>query len=61
MINKIINYSGVLRITNEKTLNMWKQTGKYDELINQGFIYNSGCGRFRESKCECCKCKKHGK
>lgn len=49
---------GTLRITNPKTLDMWKKTGKYQELINNGWIYADGCGRFRSEKCNCSKCRK---
>lgn len=31
--------SGTLRITNPKTLERWKQTGKYQELVDQGYTY----------------------
>jgi hypothetical protein len=50
------NFTGVLKITNQKTLEMWKKTGKYKKLIDSGLIYNIGCGRFRDKKCTCCKC-----
>ena len=60
MIDKIEYNSGVIRITNERTLEMWKKTGRYDEMISRGLVFNRGCGRFREFKCECSKCKKYG-
>lgn len=50
--------SGTLRITNPKTLEKWKETGKYQELINQGYIYANGCGRFRKEVCTCSKCRR---
>ena len=48
---------GVLRITNPITLNKWIESGKYQKIIDNGFIYNKGCGRFRVEKCKCSKCK----
>ena len=50
-------YWGVLRITNPKTLQKWKDNGKYQKLINDGLIFGVGCGRFRKEECNCCKCK----
>ena len=49
--------AGTLRITNPKTLEKWKRNGKYDELINEGYIYANGCGRFRTEVCKCTKCR----
>jgi hypothetical protein len=51
-------FSGTLRITNPRTLEMWKTTGKYQKLIDEGFIYAKGCGRFRTEICTCYKCRK---
>lgn len=56
---KIENFSGTLRITNPKTLQRWKDTSKYQELIDEGLIYAPGCGRFREEPCKCSKCRKY--
>lgn len=50
--------NGTPRITNPKTLENWKQTGRYQELIDKGFIYASGCGRFRLEVCTCFKCRR---
>jgi len=50
--------SGVLRITNPKTLQKWKDDGRYQELIDEGLIYAPGCGRFREEICTCSSCRK---
>lgn len=52
-------YWGVTRITNPKTLQAWKDKGWYQKLIDEGFIFASGCGRFRKEICTCCKCRKH--
>ena len=49
---------GSLRITNKETLQKWIDSGKYQELINEGYIYAIGCGRFRKHICECSKCRK---
>ena len=51
------HYSGTTKITNKRTLQAWKDKGLFDYLINQGFIFNKGCGRFRKEICKCCKCK----
>ena len=49
---------GSLRITNPKTLEKWKVNGEYDKLINEGYLYSKGCGRFRMFICTCSKCRK---
>lgn len=49
---------GSLRITNPKTLQKWKDNGEYDKLINEGYTYAKGCGRFRKEACKCSKCRK---
>ena len=51
-------YWGILRITNPKTLKKWKENGKFQELIDEGYIYAKGCGRFRKEKCTCYECRK---
>ena len=52
-------YYGTLRITNANTLKRWKLSGKYQELIDAGYTYAWGCGRFRiEQPCTCSRCKK---
>jgi len=55
-MEKIIYVYGSLRITNPKTLQKWVESGRYSELINKGYIYAKGCGRFRTEKCKCTKC-----
>jgi len=59
MIDKIEECWGSLRITNINTLKRWLQTGKFQELIDEGYQYASGCGRFREDPCTCYKCRKN--
>jgi len=54
-------YAGVLRITNPKTLQKWKDDGRYQALIDQGFIYAEGCGRFRKHVCTCSDCRRYEK
>lgn len=49
---------GTLRISNPKTLQRWIDTGKYQEYINDGWIFNVGCGRFRTEICTCSQCRK---
>ena len=51
-------YCGTLRIRNSRTLQKWIDTGKYKKYINEGWIFNVGCGRFRTVKCTCNKCMK---
>lgn len=53
--------SGTLRITNPKTLEKWKQNGDYQELLDEGYIYANGCGRFRMEVCTCYKCRRKNK
>lgn len=51
---------GSLRITNPATLQKWKDDGRYQELIDEGYKYAPGCGRFRTEECTCTKCRKKG-
>lgn len=55
------NYWGVTRISNPKTLQRWIDNGKYKTLIDNGFIFAVGCGRFRQEICICSACRKHPK
>lgn len=57
MTDKEIYVYGSVRVTNPKTLERWKETGKFQTLLNEGYIYAKGCGRFRTEVCNCCKCK----
>ena len=54
---KVMEFYGTLKIRNPKTLQKWIDTGKYQEQINSGWVFNVGCGRFRDIKCECNKCR----
>lgn len=51
------NYCGTLRISNPITLKRWIDLGWYQNLINDGFIFNVGCGRFKTEKCSCSQCR----
>jgi hypothetical protein len=51
---------GTLRITNPKTLESWIHNGKYQQELDEGYIYAVGCGRFRTEPCTCYKCRKAG-
>ena len=51
--------AGVLRITNPKTLAKWKESGEYQKILDKGYIYAPGCGRFRIEKCTCHKCRRN--
>jgi hypothetical protein len=48
---------GTLRITNPKTLEKWVQNGSYQQELDAGYIFATGCGRFRTEPCTCCKCR----
>lgn len=52
-----VNFVGVTRIKNPKTLRRWIKLGWYQERIDAGLIFNVGCGRFREEKCTCFYCR----
>lgn len=52
------HFSGTLRIRNPKTLQKWIDRGWYQDKIDNGLIFNIGCGRFRTEKCTCSKCRK---
>ena len=49
---------GALQITNPKTLRKWINNGSYQQLIDEGYIFNTGCGRFKAVPCECIECRK---
>lgn len=57
-MEKEVYYWGTLRITNPQTLQRWKDNGEYKKLTDQGYIYGSGCGRFKKEICTCSKCRK---
>lgn len=57
-MEKEIYYSGTLRITNKNTIDKWKADGRMQNLLNEGYIYAEGCGRFKTELCTCCKCRK---
>jgi hypothetical protein len=57
VLSKEIYVYGSVRVTNPKTLERWKETGKFQQLLDEGYIYAKGCGRFRTEVCNCCKCK----
>jgi len=48
---------GTLRIKNPKTLQKWIDTGKYQKLLDEGWVFNIGCSRFRIKPCTCSKCR----
>jgi len=49
---------GSLRLKNPKTLERWIYNGRYQNLLNEGYIFYVGCGRFRPEPCQCTKCRK---
>jgi hypothetical protein len=51
-------YSGTLKITNPITLERWIHQGKFQKEIDDGYIFATGCGRFRTEVCTCFKCRK---
>lgn len=53
-----IYYAGKLRISNPKTLEKWIQNGNYQEELDNGYVFNVGCGRFRTEVCTCQKCRR---
>ena len=54
-----MEFAGTLKITNTETLKKWKDNGEYQRLINDGYIYAMGCGRFRKEVCNCSKCRRY--
>jgi hypothetical protein len=52
---------GSIRIKKATTLQRWIDSGWYQREIKNGYIFATGCGRFRESKCECSQCRKSNK
>ncbi len=53
-----MNYSGSIRIKKPETLQRWIDRGWYQEQIDNGYMFNPGCGRFRTEKCTCSMCRK---
>jgi len=53
------NFAGTLRIFNPKTLEKWIKDGRYQKLIDEGWIFNKGCGRFKKNICTCRRCRKN--
>lgn len=49
---------GTIRISNPKTLERWIHNGRYQKELNNGYVFNIGCGRFRTEPCTCTKCRK---
>lgn len=49
---------GSIRIKKAATLQSWIDKGWYQSLIDNGYTFATGCGRFRIGKCECSKCRK---
>lgn len=58
MNDRIEYFWGTLKITNPKTLQRWKDNGEFQKLINEGYIFADGCGRFRKEICTCTKCRR---
>ncbi len=50
-------YSGTIRISNPRTLQSWIDKGWYQEMIDEGYVFNVGCGRFKTEKCTCSTCR----
>lgn len=57
MVGANTPYKGVVKIKNPNTLKRWLENGWYQERIDEGLIFASGCGRFRDHVCECSNCK----
>ena len=53
-----MEFYGTLRITNPKTLKKWKEDGRFQQVINEGYIFAKGCKRFRSEVCTCSKCRR---
>lgn len=53
------HYSGTLRISNPKTLQAWIDRGWYKDLVDEGYKFNVGCGRFKidNEVCTCSQCR----
>jgi len=49
---------GSLRVTNPKTLRKYKESGIFQKILDEEYIYATGCGRFRKEICTCHKCKR---
>lgn len=53
-----MEFWGTVKIRNPKTLQKWIDKGWYQNDIDNGYIFNVGCGRFRSEKCTCQKCRR---
>jgi hypothetical protein len=52
---------GTLRISNPKTLQRWLDTGLFQAQLDKGYIFATGCGRFKIEVCTCSACRKFPK
>ena len=57
MEEKIINYSGSIKLKNPKTILKWIKNGWFKKEIDQGYFFAVGCGRFTMTKCTCSNCR----
>lgn len=48
---------GTLRISNPNTLQRWIDNGKYQQQLDEGYIFAPYCGRFRSEPCTCSACR----
>lgn len=48
---------GTLRISNPKTLQNWFDKGWFQKKIAEGYIFSTGCGRFKTEVCTCSACR----
>lgn len=51
------HYSGTIRIKSLKTLQRWIDKGWYQNMINEGYVFSVGCGRFTKHVCTCTLCR----
>jgi hypothetical protein len=49
---------GTLRISNPNTLQRWIDDGRYQQQLDDGYIFAPYCGRFRTEQCTCSACRR---
>lgn len=51
-------YHGTIRIKKASTLQSWIDKGWYQQQIDNGYTFATGCGRFVIGQCICRRCKR---
>jgi hypothetical protein len=53
--------TSIQRVISPLTLQRLIRTGKFQQIIKNGYIFNSGCGKFTKEPCTCNLCARNAK